>query len=88
MAENPVRVSNATRERLRLAAAIMGKTQQEIVDEAVEEYVVRHPEEWAKGLQAARKALMDGTAAEYLVGDPYACPGGEDCIYAQSEGGK
>lgn len=68
MSENPVRVSEATRERLRLAAALTGKTQQEIVDEAMTEYVVRRKDEFEAGLERARKALLDGRAAEYLAG--------------------
>lgn len=70
---SPLKVSGETRERVRLIAAITGRTQAEIVDEAVGQFVERHAEDFALGLKRAREALLGGdvsTAAYLLNEDP------------------
>ncbi|HEX2294644.1 MAG TPA: hypothetical protein VHN37_04980 [Actinomycetota bacterium] len=65
----PVKVSEQTRDRLRIAAAIKGCSQAEIVDAAVDEYIARHAEDFAMGLKKARDALFTGreSAIAYLL---------------------
>lgn len=67
--DHTVKVSNVTKERLRLAAAISGKSQQEIVDGAVQDYIARTPEEWREGLEKARQALGLGEEVAYLLSE-------------------
>ena len=56
----PIKISSKAKEKLRLAAAIAGTTQAELVEEALDEYLVRHADELEKGLQHARTALSEG----------------------------
>lgn len=66
---SPLKVSERTRERVRLMAALTGRTQAEIVDEAIGQYVERHADEFAHGLKRAREALLgdDVAAVAYLL---------------------
>lgn len=65
----PVKVSDRTKERVRYAAVLSGRSQGDILDAAVDEYVTRHAEDFAVGLKRARAALFDGatTAVAYLL---------------------
>lgn len=61
--QSPIKVSEVTRERVRIAAAVAGRTQAEIIDSAVDEYLARHADEFTIGLKRAREALFAGTGA-------------------------
>lgn len=67
----PVKVSNATKERIRYVAALTNISQAEVVERAVTEYAARHADEIAKGMQRARAALTSGDAAiaAYLLNE-------------------
>lgn len=69
VSSTPIKVYESTHERVRLAAGILGTTQAEMVDKAMDEYVARHPEDFALGLKRAREALFEGpvAAAAYLL---------------------
>jgi len=68
----PVKVSNATKERIRYVAALTNISQTEVVERAVTEYAARHADEIARGMQRARAALASGDAAiaAYLLDEP------------------
>jgi predicted transcriptional regulator len=70
--QSPIKVSAATKERVRYLAALSDATQAEIVDRAVEEYAARHVEEIKQGIQRARFVLTGGDAeiAAYLLDLP------------------
>lgn len=70
MSQAPIKVSEDTKERIRLAAALSGRRQSEIVDAAVTEYVERNAEELALGLKNARDALFAGKTETiaYILG--------------------
>lgn len=53
-----VKTSAITKETVRLIAAVDGKTQDQVVDEAVKLFVVNHYEELQQGFDAARQTLM------------------------------
>ena len=62
-----------TKERIRYLAALTNLTQGEIVDFAVKEYAVRHPDMIEKGLDHARSVLNVGdnaSLAAYLLDMP------------------
>jgi predicted DNA-binding protein len=66
---SPLKVSEDTKEKVRLIAAITGRPQAEIVGEAIGQFVERHAEDFALGLKKAREALL-GTeipAVAYLL---------------------
>ncbi|MBA3431035.1 MAG: hypothetical protein H0U16_06090 [Actinobacteria bacterium] len=67
--DSPVKVSEGTKERIRIAAAVRGCSQADILDAAVNEYIDRHTEEFATGLKRAGEALFEGREAEvaYLI---------------------
>jgi hypothetical protein len=58
--DSPVKVSEETKERIRIAAAVSGRSQADILDAAVSEYVARHAKEFASGFERARAALFEG----------------------------
>jgi predicted transcriptional regulator len=66
----PVKVSEATREKIRYAAALSEMTQTRLVEAAVDEYLARHAEELDQGIARARAALRLGedTAVAHLLG--------------------
>ena len=70
MGQSPVKVSKRTKDRIRLAAAVSGRTQTEILDAAVDEYIARHEKEFSTALKRAGASLLDGHEAEvaYLIG--------------------
>ena len=55
----PIKVSGATKERVRYLAALTDATQAEIVDRAVEEYAVRHVDDIKRGIERARFVLTE-----------------------------
>jgi hypothetical protein len=65
----PVKVSDRTKERVRYAAVLSGRSQGEVLDAAVDEYITRHAEDFAVGLKRARSALFNGdeAAVAYLL---------------------
>lgn len=69
MSKTPVKVYEATREKIRLAAALKGTIQAEVMEVAVDEYIERHSEDFALGLKHAREALLAGpvSAVAYLL---------------------
>ena len=62
-AQSPIKVHEATKEKVRYAASMTGLQQSEIVEQAVDEYVERHREEFAARIERARQALLGGKAA-------------------------
>lgn len=56
--QSPIKAYPATKERLRHAAGLVGCTQAELLDRAVEEYLANHREEFSDRLDAARSALL------------------------------
>ena len=69
--DSPIKVYEATKEQVRLAAAVTGLNQASIVETAMNEYLERHAEEFALGLKKAREALFAGKAATiaYVLGE-------------------
>jgi hypothetical protein len=67
--DSPVKVSEQTKERLRIAAAVSGTSQGDILDAAVDEYISRHAQEFATGFKRAGAALFEGEEAHvaYLM---------------------
>lgn len=70
-AQSPIKVNVETKEKIRIAAAMLGRNQSELVERAVTEYVQRHAEEFQLGLKHAREALALGaeSAIGYLAGE-------------------
>jgi len=68
----PIKVSGATKERIRYLATLTNATQAEIVDRAVEEYAARHVDDIKHGIERARFVLTGGDAeiAAYLLDVP------------------
>jgi len=66
----PVKVSEATREKIRYAAALSAMTQSHLVEAAVDEYLTRHAQELDQGIAKARAALRlgDDAAVAHLLG--------------------
>jgi predicted DNA-binding protein len=60
---SPVKVFDRTRTRLQYAAGLLRKTQAEIMEAAVDEYIEHHIEDFAVGLKEAREALLGGAVA-------------------------
>lgn len=58
--DSPLKVSKVTKERVRLAAAMLACTQGELVDRAVAEYIENNAADFDTRLDAARKALLGG----------------------------
>lgn len=69
--DSPIKVYEATKEQVRLAAAVTGLSQASIVETAMNEYVERHEEEFTLGLKKAREALFAGKTAAiaYVLGE-------------------
>lgn len=61
--QSPVKVSEATKERIRYLAALTDATQAEVVNRAVEEYSARHADAIKEGIERARFVLAGGDAA-------------------------
>jgi predicted transcriptional regulator len=59
----PIKASPETRERLRFLAPLLGTTQSDIVDRAVQEFAVRHADVINKGIDHARSVLAAGDSA-------------------------
>ncbi len=67
----PIKVSGATKERIRYLAALTDATQAEVVDRAIEEYAARHASAIKKGIERAQSVLAGGdTAIAYLLDVP------------------
>ncbi len=62
-AQSPIKVHESTKEKVRYAALMAGLKQAELVEQAVDEYVQRHREEFAHRMERAREALLGGKAA-------------------------
>jgi hypothetical protein len=62
-AQSPIKVHEATKEKIRYAASMTGLKQSELVEQAVDEYVERHRERFAERLERAREALLGGEAS-------------------------
>lgn len=62
-AQSPIKVHESTKEKVRYAASMTGLQQSEIVEQAVDEYVERHREEFAARIERARQALLGGKAS-------------------------
>jgi predicted transcriptional regulator len=63
MSQAPIKVDEATKQRIRYLAALIDTTQAEIVDRAVREYAVRHADQIENGIDHARSVLASGDAA-------------------------
>ncbi len=59
-AESPLKVSGSTKEKVRLAAAMLNIKQSHFVDMAVEEAIERRAAEFAEGVRRAEAALLRG----------------------------
>lgn len=62
-AQSPIKVHEATKEKVRYAALMAGLQQAELVERAVDEYVDRHREEFGRRMERAREALLGGKAS-------------------------
>ena len=62
-AQSPIKVHEATKEKVRYAALMAGIKQSELVERAVDEYVERHREEFGRRMDRAREALLGGKAS-------------------------
>lgn len=59
-AQSPIKVHEATKEKVRYAALMAGLKQAELVERAVDEYVERHREDFAHRMERAQEALLGG----------------------------
>lgn len=57
-AQSPIKVYEATKERIRHGSLLAGCNQAEFVDRAVAEYVERHRDDFAVRLDRARETLL------------------------------
>jgi hypothetical protein len=62
-AQSPIKVHESTKEKVRYAALMAGLKQAELVEQAVDEYVQRHREEFAHRMERAHAALLGGKGA-------------------------
>lgn len=62
-AQSPIKVHEATKEKVRYAALMAGLKQAELVERAVDEYVERHREDFGRRMERAREALLGGKAS-------------------------
>lgn len=62
-AQSPIKVHEATKEKVRYAALMAGLKQAELVERAVDEYVERHREDFAQRMEQAQQALLGGKSA-------------------------
>jgi hypothetical protein len=69
-AQSPIKVHETTKEKVRYAALMAGIQQAELVEQAVDEYVERHRQEFAARMEQAREALLGGktSALAYALG--------------------
>lgn len=69
-AQSPIKVHEATKEKVRYAALMAGIKQAELVERAVDEYVEHHREPFALRMERAQEALMGGkmSTLAYSVG--------------------
>jgi hypothetical protein len=69
--ESPLKVQKATKERVRLGAAILACTQGEFVDRAVAEFLEAHKDDFKTRVESAQEALLGGDEAmlAYLRGE-------------------
>lgn len=59
-AQSPIKVHEATREKVRYAALMAGLKQAELVERAVDEYVERHRDQFAQRMERAQQSLLGG----------------------------
>jgi predicted transcriptional regulator len=62
-AQSPVKLRPEAKEKLRLAAALTGQSQADVLETAVDEYLARNEAELARGLEQARAVLSGGQNA-------------------------
>jgi hypothetical protein len=62
-AQSPIKVHESTKEKVRYAALMAGLKQAELVEQAVDEYVERHREDFGHRMERAREALLGGKAS-------------------------
>jgi hypothetical protein len=62
-AQSPIKVHEATKEKVRYAALMSGLKQAELVERAVDEYVDRHRDQFAQRMERAQHALLGGKAS-------------------------
>jgi hypothetical protein len=64
-----LKVSESTKEKVRLASALLDVQQSKFVEAAIDEAIERRAVEFAKGVKAAEKALLGGKleAAAFLL---------------------
>jgi len=62
-AQSPIKVHESTKEKIRYAASVSGLKQSELVEQAVDEYVERHRQEFVERFGRARDALLGGDAS-------------------------
>jgi len=62
-AQSPIKVHEATKEKVRYAALMSGLKQAELVERAVDEYVDRHRDQFAQRMERAQQALLGGKAS-------------------------
>lgn len=62
-AQSPIKVHEATKEKVRYAALMSGLKQAELVERAVDEYVDRHRDQFALRMERAQQALLGGKAS-------------------------
>jgi hypothetical protein len=62
-AQSPIKVHEATKEKVRYAALMAGLKQAELVERAVDEYVEHHRDQFAQRMERAREALLGGKTA-------------------------
>lgn len=69
-AQSPIKVHEATKEKVRYAALMAGLKQAELVERAVDEYVEHHRELFALRMERAHEALLGGKTSTlaYSVG--------------------
>ena len=62
-AQSPIKVHEATKEKVRYAALMSGLKQAELVERAVDEYVDRHRDQFALRMERAQQTLLGGKAS-------------------------
>ncbi len=73
--QHPLKVYERTKTQVRLAASIFDRSQAQVVEAAMDEYIERHIEDFDLGLKHAREALLGGavpTLAYVMKEDPTA----------------
>jgi uncharacterized protein with ATP-grasp and redox domains len=71
--QSPIKVNEDTHTRIRYLATLTNLTQGDVVDLAVQEFAVRHPDLIEKGLEEARSVLNvhdNASVAAYLLDMP------------------